>query len=155
MSKISESCRKIVGYERISTIKQSFDRQNSNIIRFAKENGYEVEKIYREVISGNVFVQERPILLEACRFCNEHGFMMVIDGIDRLSRNVEIPIRFTMMKERGDFDIEIICDISHKKSISIEDLCFATIEHGDLILEMLTLNGGMDSFKELCASIKQ
>ena len=144
----------IVVYERISTKRQSFTRQDYEIQQFANDRNLEIVKTYKEVISGYTLAQERPVFLEACRFCNEHGYTMLIDGVDRLTRNLEMPILFSMMEERGDFDIEIICNASDLGHISIEALNFSLVQNSNLISAALGKCNERESFISLCNNIK-
>lgn len=129
--------KKCVAYLRVSTKSQKFDRQRFDIERFAKERNLEIVSWYEEIISGKTLAAERPVFLEACKFCDENGYTMIIDGIDRLARNVSFYILFGKMKERGDFDIEMILPQIHNGHVSIESLAFSLLWEKDMVIEML------------------
>ena len=54
-------------YARVSTVIQETDRQVVDLLAYAKGNGYGVERIYTEKISGAKKNSERPALMDDLR----------------------------------------------------------------------------------------
>ena len=121
---------KCVGYYRTSTNKQDdFAWQQNVVRRFAEEQGMTIVKEYKEHISGAKLAHERPIFSEACRYCDQTGYVMVCASIDRLMRYVGF--LFDFPKElRGDFDIICVCEYVSKGYASIEQLAYGAFEIG-------------------------
>ena len=65
----------IVGYKRVSSVEQKFDRQDLG----------EIEKVFEEKVSGAN--TEREALVEMIEFVRE-GDEVVVFSIDRLARNL-------------------------------------------------------------------
>lgn len=85
---------KIIGYCRVSTSGQgeegdSLDNQESQIKEYCKKQGLDCVNILREVASGSLHFQQRPLLKHIIRELQEgriNGF--VIHKLDRLSRSI-------------------------------------------------------------------
>ena len=128
---------KVVAYCRVSTNNQKFDRQIYEIENFAKERNAEIVEWFYEKISGITPLEKRPIFMKACKYCDEHGYTMIIAGIDRLTRDITLPIKFSTMEERGDFDIEMICDKVESGHVPIESLMISIVSNVELMKNIL------------------
>ena len=82
------SKRSIV-YARVSTVIQETDRQVIDLLAYAKGNGYGVERIYTEKISGAKKNSERPALMDALEYASEHNCTILCSEFSRIGRNIE------------------------------------------------------------------
>ena len=76
-------------YARVSTVIQETDRQVIDLLAYAKGNGYGVERIYTEKISGAKKNSERPALMDALEYANEHNCTILCSEFSRIGRNIE------------------------------------------------------------------
>ena len=128
-------------YMRVSTKKQkSFGWQQEDCREFCEKRNITIVKEFRETISGVTTPKERPVWLEAAKYCEENGISLLVASIDRLARDVTFPIRFSEMEERGDFDIYILTkDVdTDKEYISIETLGLSILLGYETIKSCLT-----------------
>lgn len=141
---------KVVAYCRVSTNKQeSFGWQHHTIEKFAKKHNLEVVRVFDEQVSGATSAEDRPIFKNACKFCEEHGYTMIVASVDRLCRSVSFPIKFGSCSFRGDFDLEIICPQENNGYISVEDLAFSILTNFDMVEKLLLPTASKESLKEL------
>lgn len=93
----------IYGYMRISTDKdtQTTDRQRLTLTNYAKENGFEFDKLWEEQISGSINTRNRPVYSEMFRKLGK-GDTLVVTDLDRLGRNADnIIMELKNLKEYG------------------------------------------------------
>jgi len=84
----------LIGYIRISTVFQTFDVQESSLLKY----GVDKRNIYQEQISGSA--KKRPELEKALDFLIK-GDTFVVTKLDRLARSLEHLIKlFNFFKER-------------------------------------------------------
>ena len=114
----------VIGYLRISTEKQHIDNQKDEIMRFAAESGWSIDKWVTEVVSGKLDVRARKLgkVLRHLR----RGDTIVVTEVSRLSRSltdimeimgicVKKGVNIYTTKEKYQFD----------NSINSKVLCFA------------------------------
>lgn len=80
---------KAIIYARVSTAAQNTDRQVIDLQTYADKNGLKVEKVFTEQISGAKRNDERPILLDAVSYAQEHGCIILCSELSRLGRNID------------------------------------------------------------------
>ena len=83
--------KKIVAYCRVSGRGQlegdGFDRQFDRIKRYCVDNGYQIEKVYKEQVSGTKEETERLVFTEMVEDIRKSGTKTVIvESLDRLAR---------------------------------------------------------------------
>ena len=83
------------GYIRVSGKKQidghGFARQMDSINKFCKTNGYQIEKIFKEQVSGVNDETERPEFSSMCAEILSNGIkIVIIESLDRLAREYRI-----------------------------------------------------------------
>lgn len=128
-------------YMRVSTKKQkSFGWQLEDCREFCEKRNITIVKEFREIISGIASPKERPVWLEAAKYCEENDISLLVASIDRLTRDVTFPFEFGAMDERGDFDINILVpqEIDKYGYIEIEKLAFCMIMCYDSVKHLLT-----------------
>ncbi|OUN78071.1 DNA resolvase [Alistipes sp. An54] len=79
-------------YARVSSTsdRQNTDRQVVDLSAYADKNGYQVEKIFTENISGAKKNEERPVLCECLDYCITNKIdTLLISELSRLGRNVD------------------------------------------------------------------
>ena len=81
--------KKAIIYARVSTLVQDTDRQVKDLQTYANGNGYEVEKIFTEKISGAKKNEERAALLEALDYATANGCTILCSELSRLGRNID------------------------------------------------------------------
>lgn len=93
------NAKRVIGYVRVSTVRQSRSELGLNVQREAVEafctaNGYELATIMQEVGSGAAAdstddMSGRPVLRAALKQAKKDGAAIVVARLDRLSRSVE------------------------------------------------------------------
>jgi site-specific DNA recombinase len=81
-----------IGYARVSTKGQETDgdglsSQEACIRDYARQKGYEIEKVFRETVTGKA--RNRPVMSELIRHLRKHkreGRIVIIDDISRFAR---------------------------------------------------------------------
>jgi len=96
--------KKYVSYLRVSTQEQKksglgMEAQRAIIAHFAGADQAEVIQEFVETESGKD-IENRPVLQEAIRFCQENGYTLIVAKLDRLSRDVEHI--FKIQKQLGE-----------------------------------------------------
>ena len=81
--------KKAIIYARVSTLGQDTDRQVKDLQTYATGNGYEVENIFTEKISGAKKNEDRPALLEALDYATANGCTILCSELSRLGRNID------------------------------------------------------------------
>lgn len=81
--------KKAIIYARVSTLVQDTDRQVTDLQNYANGNGYEVENIFTEKISGAKKNEERASLLEAIDYATANGCTILCSELSRLGRNID------------------------------------------------------------------
>lgn len=79
-------------YARVSSVgdRQSTRRQVLDLTEYAGRNGYSVVKTLEEHISGAKRNEDRQVLTECLRYCEESGIdCMLVSELSRLGRNVD------------------------------------------------------------------
>lgn len=96
--------RTAVIYARVSSAgdRQNTDRQVRDLSDYATKEGYIVEKIFEEHISGAKRNSERPVLCECLDYCfDNHIHILLISELSRLGRNVdEVLANVRLCKEK-------------------------------------------------------
>jgi len=119
----------IYGYMRISTQKdkQTTDRQRLTLEQYAKENGFEFDKIVEERISGTVKAENREIYSDLKNKMLRKNDILVITDLDRLGRNADDVIaELKDLKQRGirviALDIPYMNEYEKAQDSSIYDM---------------------------------
>ena len=81
--------KKAIIYARVSTLAQDYDRQVSDLTIFASGNGYNVEAVFTEKISGAKKNFERPQLMAALNYSIENNATILVSELSRLGRNTD------------------------------------------------------------------
>lgn len=76
-------------YARVSTARQDTDRQVSDLRAYADGNGYEVQEVFTEKISGAMKNVERHALTEAIKYATLHPCTILVSELSRLGRNID------------------------------------------------------------------
>lgn len=81
----------IYGYMRISTQKekQTTDRQRITLEAYAKDNGFNIDKIVEERISGTVKAEHREVYKDLKEKTLRQGDILIISDLDRLGRDAD------------------------------------------------------------------
>lgn len=90
----------IFGYMRISTQKekQTTDRQRLTLEQYALDNGFVIDEIIEERISGTVKADDRPVY-NALKTKLRKDDILIITDIDRLGRNADdVILEFKQLK---------------------------------------------------------
>lgn len=126
--------KKIIGYTRVSTKEQGKTRngleaQAEAIRLFAHYNGYELLEIAVEVQSGAD--DDRPILAEVTKRAAKLGAYVVVNKLDRLSRDAIFILNYvrqnpkfivTMLGENVDpFTLHIYAGLAEKERLMISE----------------------------------
>lgn len=93
----------IFGYMRISTQKdkQTTDRQRLTLDQYALENGFTIDEIVEERISGTVKADDRPAYNSLKAKLRKDDILIITD-IDRLGRNADdVILEFKQLKADG------------------------------------------------------
>lgn len=92
-------------YARVSSVgdRQNTDRQVSDLTNYASKNGYQVEQVFTEHVSGAKKNEERPVLCECLEYCFANGIdTLLISELSRLGRKVsEIQKNVIRCKDNG------------------------------------------------------
>lgn len=81
---------KAVIYARVSSDRQSTDRQVVDLNSYASKNDISVVKTFEEHISGAKRNEERPVLCECLNYCVGNKIdILLISELSRLGRNVD------------------------------------------------------------------
>ena len=91
-------------YARVSSQgdRQNTERQVLDLTRYATGNGYAIQKVYEEHISGVTRNADRTVLNECLEYCFSNGIdSLLISELSRLGRNVdEVLANVRLCKER-------------------------------------------------------
>lgn len=80
---------KVAIYVRVSTLGQTTDRQESELISLAESKGYEIVNVYKDVMSGMKDDEERVGLHQLIKDAQQHEFDTILfSEFSRLSRKV-------------------------------------------------------------------
>lgn len=83
---------KSVIYARVSSIgdRQSTTRQVEDLKSYATKNGYDVQNVYEDHISGATKNKDRVVLNECLEYCISNGTeILLLSELSRLGRNVD------------------------------------------------------------------
>ena len=83
---------KSVIYTRVSSVgdRQSTTRQVADLKEFSEKNGYNLEKVFEEHISGAKNNKDRVVLTECLNYCITSQIdVLLISELSRLGRNVD------------------------------------------------------------------
>lgn len=75
-------------YARVSTMSQDTDRQVTDLSAYATANGYNVEQVFTEKISGAKKNTDRPMLISAMEYAIKKHCAILCNELSRLGRNV-------------------------------------------------------------------
>lgn len=133
---------KAVAYYRISTDKQSFDRQQSDIQAYCNYKGYELSpKPFNEIESGKLKV--RPVLSELLEYVkNNHIDVICISELSRLGRSNEILNTIEYLNEIGVnlYSLkECINTLNEDKTINPNAALLTSVMSGINAFELSTL----------------
>ena len=96
-------CNTVI-YARVSSQgdRQNTERQVLDLTRYATGNGYTIQKVYEEHISGATRNADRTVLNECLEYCFSNGMdSLLISELSRLGRNVdEVLANVRLCKER-------------------------------------------------------
>ena len=81
--------KKSIIYARVSTAIQDTDRQVVDLTAYANGNGYSVERIFTEKISGAKKNKERHALMDALNYATRHKCTILCSELSRLGRNID------------------------------------------------------------------
>ena len=89
-------------YARVSTSAQNTDRQVTDLQAYAQGNGYDVQHIFTEQISGAKRNDEREALTDAISYAKENGCTILCSELSRLGRNIDEVLKSVIYcKEQG------------------------------------------------------
>jgi DNA invertase Pin-like site-specific DNA recombinase len=126
--------KKIIGYTRVSTKEQGKTRngleaQAEAIRLFAHYNGYEVIEIVQEVRTGAD--DDRPVLAEITKRAKKIGAYVVVNKLDRLSRDAVFILTYvrdnprTIVTQLGEdvdpFTLHIYAGLAEKERMMIAE----------------------------------
>lgn len=120
-------------YERVSTGKQGFDRQDEALKQWANDNGIIYDRIFSDTVTGKTFVRDE---YQAMKEILQPGDYVVIKEIDRLGRDWDgIKEEWAWM---GKHDINvIIIDMPMMNSMYKEDVSLDTKFMRSVIFELM------------------
>lgn len=120
-------------YERVSTGKQGFDRQDEALKQWANDNGIVYDRIFSDTVTGKTFVRDE---YQAMKEILQPGDYVVIKEIDRLGRDWDgIKDEWAWM---GKHDINvIIIDMPMMNSMYKEDVSLDTKFMRSVIFELM------------------
>lgn len=120
-------------YERVSTGKQGFDRQDEALKQWANDNGIVYDRIFSDTVTGKTFVRDE---YQAMKEILQPGDYVVIKEIDRLGRDWDgIKEEWAWM---GKHDINvIIIDMPMMNSMYKEDVSLDTKFMRSVIFELM------------------
>ena len=95
---------KIVVYKRVSTDKQTVERQDYIINEYLEDKGYQADLEFSDIISGKTFKRENYIKMKECL---EKDDILVIAELDRLGRTSDL-IRDEWRELTDEIGIRII-----------------------------------------------
>ncbi len=126
---------KYVVYRRVSTQRQGdsglgLEAQTDAVNRFIQSSGGEVMAELTEIESGKC--NDRPVLLEAIRQCKEHGYILLVAKLDRLTRNLHFVT--TLQQTKVNF---VAADNPHATTFLIHILV-AVAEHERSLISQRT-----------------
>ena len=87
--------KKCFAYLRVSGRGQiegsGFDRQLTTIKKYCSASGYEIEKTYKEQVSGTKDENSRPVFMEMIAAILDNGVRtIIVESLDRLAREVRV-----------------------------------------------------------------
>lgn len=89
-------------YARVSTAAQNTDRQVLDLQAYAQGNGYDVQDIFTEQISGARRNDEREALTDAISYAEKNGCTILCSELSRLGRNIDEVLKSVIFcKEHG------------------------------------------------------
>lgn len=94
-----------VGYTRVSgqgqTQGSGLDRQEEAIRSYAKNNGYEIQQIYREAHTGTK--EQRPVFADMLADLLDNGCrVIIVECLDRLARDLAVQMQIcSLLSSRG------------------------------------------------------
>lgn len=80
---------KAIIYARVSTTVQTTDRQVTDLQAYAEANGYDVQHIFTEQISGAKRNEEREALTDAISYAEKNHCTILCSELSRLGRNID------------------------------------------------------------------
>jgi len=101
---------KALVYCRVSSERQKneghgLDSQESRCVKYARDNGYEVEKIFRDSFTGGGDFMKRPAMSDLIKHTDSNpyqNYVVIFDDIKRFARDVEFHIKLrSTFKVRG------------------------------------------------------
>lgn len=81
--------KKAIIYARVSTQSQDTERQVNDLTTYANGNGYNVEQVFTEKISGAKKNSERIALMQAMDYATNNGCTILCSELSRLGRNID------------------------------------------------------------------
>ena len=81
--------KKAVIYARVSTSAQDTERQVNDLTAYAHGNGYNVDQVFTEKISGAKKNAERPALCNAIHYATDNQATILCSELSRLGRNID------------------------------------------------------------------
>lgn len=83
---------KVLSYQRVSTARQNFDRQDAYAREFCELNGFELVDTFRDRgFAGDEHPRERPAFREVeAAIAAQRGDLVVVSEMDRLTRDAGV-----------------------------------------------------------------
>ena len=81
--------KKAIIYARVSTASQDTDRQVTDLTNYADGNGYTIERVFTEKISGAKKNTDRPMLMDAMDYATKNHCTILCSELSRLGRNID------------------------------------------------------------------
>lgn len=123
------------GYERVSTGKQGFDRQDEALKQWSSANGIAYDKVFSDTVTGKTFVRDA---YQEMKEILQPGDYVVIKEIDRLGRDwdgikeewawmdkhdinviiIDMPMMNSMYKDGATLDMRFM------RSVIFELMCY-------------------------------
>lgn len=96
---------KAIIYARVSTSAQNTDRQVIDLQAYAEKSGLDVQHIFTEQISGAKRNDERPALLDAVSYAQEHGCIILCSELSRLGRNIDEVLKMVIYCKENHINV--------------------------------------------------
>ena len=107
------------GYERVSTGKQGFDRQDEALKQWSSDNGVIYDKVFSDTVTGKTFFRDA---YQKMKEILQPGDYVVIKEIDRLGRDwdgiIDMPMMNSMYKDGATLDMRFM------RSVIFELMCY-------------------------------
>lgn len=141
--------KKIVAYYRCSTVRQGLsglglEAQEVDVATYARQNGCEIIRSYREVETGTKHsLSNRPELRRAVAHARRSGAILVVAKLDRLLRSTVV---CSLLKTTG---VKFVaCDNPHANALTVDILAAVAEDEGRRISRDAFCHPGPSSFSK-------